>query len=291
MRAGLFPGQGIPGRDVFAALPPGDELLEAANELLGYDLRRKVEVAARRRSAPLPTSLAQVAIFVAGLIEWRRAEDDGEAVDFLCGHSLGEYTALVAAGGMSFADGLKVVDARGQAMHQAGKASTGGMVAVLGLDLDTAQSVSEQSGTTVANDNAPGQAVLAGPEESLSDAAAAVRTLGGRAVLLEVSGAYHTPAMASAEEALARALGQAEIGDLRIPVVSNVSAEPHGSADETRAVLVAQLTERVRFRESLEYVWERGVTEARDFGPGQVVAGLARRTFGALAKTREVARA
>lgn len=291
MRVGLFPGQGIPGRDVAAALSPGDELLEAANELLGYDLRRKVEVAARRKSAPLPTSLAQVAIFVAGLSEWRRAEDDDATVDFLCGHSLGEYTALVAAGGMSFADGLKVVEARGQAMHQAGKLSPGGMVAVLGVDMDTAESVAEQSGTTVANDNAPGQVVLAGPEESLSDAAAAVRTLGGRAVLLEVSGAFHTPAMAPAEDMLGRALGDVEIGDLAIPVVSNVSAEPHGSGDEIRAALVAQLTTRVRFRESLEYVWERGATEPRDFGPGQVVAGLARRTFGALAETKEVARA
>ena len=282
MIAGLFPGQGIPARTVLEALPERDELLDAACDLLGYDLRRKVEIAARRRGANLPTSVAQPAIYTASLIGHRRAVDEGRRHDFLAGHSLGEYAALVAGGALGFEDGLSCVKIRAEAMQAASRSAAGGMSVILGLDLASVEAIASEAGVYVANDNAPGQVVLAGSEDGLARAAAAARAGGGRSVLLEVSGPFHTVAMAPAELPLRQALETADVRTARLPVLSNVTAEPHDAADEIRELLVRQLSTRVRWRESLEWLWARGVRETDDFGPGQVVAGLAQRTFASL---------
>jgi malonyl CoA-acyl carrier protein transacylase len=279
MIVGLFPGQGIPARTVLEALPSDDPLLASARDVLGYDLRRKVEIAARRKGAMLPTSLAQPAIFTASLISFRRAEANGRTFDCFVGHSLGEYSALVAAGALGFEHALRCVAVRAEAMQTASRASHGGMAAILGLDLDVVEGLARASGAEVANDNAPAQAVIAGPEDRLAEAAAMARSHGGRSVLLEVSGPFHTAAMAPARPMLSRALEKADIGAPRVPVVANVTARPHGQAHEIAALLVDQLCERVRFRESLEWLWEAGAREHEDLGPGRVVAGLAQRTF------------
>jgi [acyl-carrier-protein] S-malonyltransferase len=281
MIVGLFPGQGIPAATVLDALPAGEALLDGASEVCGYNLRRKVEIAARRKGALLPTSVAQPAIYVASMISYRRAKEEGRQFDFFAGHSLGEYSALAAAGAFDFEPGLRCVLARAEAMQVASKRAPGGMAAVLGLDLDAVEGIADRAGVQVANDNGPGQAVLAGGEEELAVAAARVRSQGGRSVLLEVSGPFHTAAMASAAPVLRRALAGVEIGDLGVPVVSNVTARPHGSPHEVAELLVRQLSSRIRFRESLEWLRAQGVTEWHDFGPGRVVAGLAQRTFDA----------
>ncbi len=283
----LFPGQGIPANDVLGALPDKHALLDVANEMVGHDIKRKVEIASRRGNAPLPTSAAQTAIFVAGMIAWTDAPGEDRAVDFTAGHSLGEYTALVAAGAMSFKTGIEVVEARGRAMQIAVRSAGGGMAALLGFSLAEAENIAAQSGTVVANDNAPNQVVISGTEDGLSEAAAAARARGGRAVLLPVSGSFHSASMEPAAFGLQKALDYAEVAMPEIPVISNVSAKPYRSPGEIRKLLTQQLTDRVRFRESINWLAQKGVTSCRDFGPGRVVAGLFTRTT----EHREAARA
>jgi [acyl-carrier-protein] S-malonyltransferase len=282
MRLGLFPGQGIPAQTVLEALAGEHELLATADEILGYDLRKRVEIAARRKGATLPTLVAQPAIFVAGVMALKSADPEGRGFDCLAGHSLGEYTALVAAGALGYEDGLRAVKVRAQAMEAASRSAPGGMAAVLGLDLDAVENIARSSGVMVANDNAPGQVVVAGSEERLPEAAALVRAAGARSVLLEVAGPFHTPAMASAAPALLDVLERIEVRPPRVPVVSNVTARPHGAPEAIKKLLVEQLTEPVRFRESLEWLWQKGARDFEDVGPGRVVAGLAQRTFRSL---------
>lgn len=275
MRAALFPGQGIEAGAVLEALDPGHPLLLQASEMLGYDLRRRVEQAARRPRGVMPTALAQPAIFVAGLISFERASDRGERFDHALGHSLGEYTALVAAGSMSFRHGLALVAARGSAMQKAATRSPGGMAAVLGLDLEAVERVAAAVGVTVANDNSPNQIVISGETAALTAAAGAVRAAGGRSVLLPVEGAFHSEAMQPAAAALARALFSIEIRNPSFPVVSNITAEPYRAPGEIRRLLEHQLTNRVRFRESVLCLERLGVREFVDIGPGEVVGRIA----------------
>jgi [acyl-carrier-protein] S-malonyltransferase len=291
MKAGVFPGQGVPAQQVLDALPRGDEHVEQANELLGYDLRARVSIAARREGAPLPTKLAQPAIFVASVRSWRRAADEGATFDAFAGHSLGEYAALVAGGAISFPHALCAVAVRGEAMERAAKASPGGMVALLGLDFDGALEVARRSGCVVANDNAPGQVVLSGTEAGLAAAGAAARDAGGRAILLEVSGAFHSGAVAGAQSALRHALDHVDIRSPHVPVVSNITARPYRAPGEIRRLLVDQVVDRVGWRESMEWLWHEGAREVHDFGPGRVVAGLAEKTFRMLERRVEVAHA
>jgi [acyl-carrier-protein] S-malonyltransferase len=290
VKVGLFPGQGIPAAAVLSALPEDHDLLTAAEKILGYDLHRKVGIAARGAKAMLPTSLSQPAIFVAGVISWRRPEREPSSFDYLAGHSLGEYAALVAGESVSFEDALKAVAIRGDAMHDAAQKTPGRMAAVLGLSFEDASTIAEEANVVLANDNAPGQVVLSGSEAGLATAAGLVRSRGGRTVLLEVTGPFHTDAMRPAAPALRDALQQMEIKEPRIPIISNVTARPYRSTQEIRTLLVEQLMSRVRFRESLLWLAKQGVQEFEDLGPGRVVAGLAQRTFGSIGK-KEAARA
>ena len=288
MRAGLFPGQGIHAQMVLDALGQDEPILESAHMILGYPLLRRVAIASRRKNATLPTALAQPAIFVASVAGYRRASLEGRRYDFFAGHSLGEYAALVAADAISFEGALEVVGVRGEAMQAASRAHPGSMVAVMGLDLHEAEEVARQAGVSLANDNAPGQAVLAGREDGLARAAKLANERGARSVLLEISGPFHTDAVAGAAPKLRAALDATDIAIPRVPVISNVTARPYRSPEEIRELLIAQLTSRVRWRESLEHLHSQGVRAFEDFGPGRVVAGLAQRVVRSLA--REVAR-
>jgi [acyl-carrier-protein] S-malonyltransferase len=274
VRAGLFPGQGIPAGTVLEGLPEDDPLVTEAQMTLGYPLRRRVKITARRKGALLATELAQPAIFVASVRGWRESDSH---FDFYAGHSLGEYSALVAGGALSFTDALEVVRVRGEAMNAASKTAPGSMVAVLGMGVDAAAEIAERAGVKVANDNAPDQVVLAGPEEGLEKAATLVSEAGARSVLLEVSGPFHTEGVASAADDLRGILASVDIRQPSVPVISNVTGRPHGSPDEIKELLVAQLTHPVRWRESVEFLWAQGARDFVDFGPGKVVAGLASR--------------
>ncbi|MGH2730163.1 MAG: ACP S-malonyltransferase, partial [Actinomycetota bacterium] len=210
MRAGLFPGQGIDAEVVLADLPEGHPIIVDASAILGYDLRRRVAQICRRVRPVLPTDVAQPAIFVAGLISFEAASAH-ESFAYLTGHSLGEYTALVAAESIPFTHGLQLVTARGKAMQRATLASSGAMAAVMGLNLEDIEAIAVATGTTVANDNSPTQVVLSGDESALARAAGIVRRRDGRSVLLPVEGAYHSPAMEPAVAHLAAALDQTDI--------------------------------------------------------------------------------
>lgn len=282
MRAGLFPGQGVDAAAVHDALTPG-RLLDEADRILGVSLRDAIARCLDRARPTLPTDLAQPALFVAGLTAH---EERGESFDVYAGHSVGEYTALAAAGVMSPEDGLALVCVRGRAMGAAGRAHPGGMAAVKGLSSGELEDVCERSGTVVANDNSPAQLVIGGTDDALAEAARLVRAAGGRALLLPVEGAFHTPAMASAAEPLRAALDQTEIKMPRVPVVSNLTARPYRAPGEIRKMLVRQVTERVRFRESVEWMAASGVTELVDLGPGRVVGKLAAATAAAGAPAR-----
>lgn len=278
MRAGLFPGQGLDAAAVLDALDPSHEKVRVASELVGCDIVRRVAQVAGRPRSVLPTKIAQPAILTAGVIAFEERTGGGERFDFLVGHSLGEYTALVAAGAMSFADGVRLVGARGEAMHRAAMVSRGRMAAVRGLPFETVESLATQHNLTVANDNSPRQVVLSGEADDLARCADTIRSNRGRCVLLALEGAFHSQAMAPAVRALDEALTFTNIRCPSIPVVANVTALPYRAPGEIRKLLSQQVTQRVRFRESIAYVVERGVDEFVDLGPGSVVGKLAKET-------------
>jgi [acyl-carrier-protein] S-malonyltransferase len=276
VRAGLFPGQGVDAATVHAALRDGP-LLERAGAVLGLDLRAAVERCLDRARPTLPTDLAQPALFVAGLTA-HASHLDG--FDVYAGHSIGEYTALAAAGALTPDDGLRLVCLRGRAMKEAAQTAPGGMAAIKGLTPAELEDLCRRSGTVIANDNSPAQLVIGGPDDALAEAARLVRSAGGRALLLAVEGAFHTPAMAPATGALSDALDHTPIRMPRVPVVSNLTARPYRAPGEIRKMLVRQLTERVRFRESVEWMAASGVTDFVDLGPGRVAGKLAAATAG-----------
>lgn len=280
MTVGLFPGQGVKPRQILAELEPPSDVVDAATEILGFDIRRAVQDAARGSRRSFPTSLAQPAIFVASIASFERARSAGETFKCFVGHSLGEYAALVASGAMSFAGGLQVVTERGRAMEAAARRNgRGAMAALIGVELEQAEAIAAEAGAAVANDNAPGQIVVSGSAERVGAAARSVAGSGGRSVLLEVDGPYHTPAMAPARKALEEALMNAEVRVPDVPVISNVTARQYRSPGEIRRLLVRQVTERVLFRSALEHLWDRGARRLRDLGPGHVVGPLATKTF------------
>jgi [acyl-carrier-protein] S-malonyltransferase len=267
----LFPGQGsqIPEmRESVASLRP--DLLALALEVVGDDPFLKVDDG---------TAYAQPAIFCASLAGWS-ALDAGELVkaDFMAGHSLGELGALVAAGVLSERDGLELVALRGRLMQDAGEhAGDGGMIALLGAEAaERADDLAAAHGLAVANDNSPQQVVLSGARTKLPDAAAAAKAIGLRAMELPVTGAFHSPMMASAVPAFAAAIAEVEIRPARVTVISAVTAEPF---DDVRLRLVEALTSPVRWREVMLALHQRGAERFVEVGPGRVLTGLAKRTL------------
>jgi malonyl CoA-acyl carrier protein transacylase len=277
VRVGLFPGQGLDPGVVASALDEKDPTLRRANEVLGGDLKRTVDQVARRPGGVLPTTVAQPGIFTAGIMSFERAVAEGGRFDCLIGHSLGEYTALVAAQSISFVQGLELVAARASAMRRAAKTRPGKMAAIMNLSLTDIEQVCRQTGVTVANDNAPAQVVVSGSEDLLSWAAQVARAKGGRSVLLPVDGAYHSSAMEPAARDLALALDRTNIRSPKIEVISNVSAAPYRAPGEIRKLLSLQMTHRVRFSESVARICDEHV-EFIDLGPGPVVGRLAEAT-------------
>lgn len=283
MKAALFPGQGIRIPELLAALPADHPLVEEAQDVLSLRLRQKLDRIAATSRGQIPTELAQPALVVAGLISYERAREEGETFAAAAGHSLGEYTALAACGAIRFRDVLRVVRARGEAMAAAARNAPGGMAAVLGLDIDTVEELAQAHGAVIANDNAPGEVVVSGPEAALDAIASAARACGGRAIRLAVTGPFHSAAMEPAVEHLRNALDAIEIRNPQVPVVANVTARPYRAPGEVRKLLATQLTGRVAWRASIEWLHSKGVDEFVDMGPGQVVGKLARRTVAPLA--------
>jgi malonyl CoA-acyl carrier protein transacylase len=242
------------------------ELLRAAAEAAGDDPFARVTEG---------TQFAQPAIFCASLAGWEElGRPEG---DFMAGHSLGELAALVAAGSLQEHDGLALVALRGRLMQEAGgEAGDGGMLALMGRGAaERAPKLALSHGLTVANDNSPQQVVLSGPRSALPDAAATASELGLRPMELDVTGAFHSPLMASAAPAFEAALQQVEVSPSRITVVSAVTAAPF---DDVRLRLLQALTRPVRWRETMLALQALGAERFVEVGPGRVLSGLAKRT-------------
>ena len=264
----LFPGQGSQTadmRDQVARVRP--DLLKLANEVVGEDPFARVDDG---------TAFAQPAIFCASIAGW--CQLDRPTYEFTAGHSLGELGALVAAGVLSERAGLELVALRGRLMQRAGEtAGDGGMIALLGGDAaERAQEVAAPHGLSIANDNSPQQVVLSGPRSALPAAVETARELGLRAMILPVTGAFHSPMMASAVPEFERALAAVELRPANSTVISAVTAEPF---DDVRARLADALTGPVRWRELLHGLQARGVTRFVEVGPGKVLTGLVKRTL------------
>ncbi len=270
------PGMGRPWRDT-----PWWPLVDALGEVTRRDIGRLLlEAEADELKV---TGNAQLATFTLSLVilegvRASRGTETGPAA--VAGHSLGEYTALVAAGVLAAAAGAGLVAARGAAMDGAAATSPGTMAAVLGLDLEAVAEVcAGVDGAWVANDNAPGQVVIAGSAAGVEHAGARARQLGAKRIMaLAVGGAFHTPLMRPAQGALDAALAEATFRDGSVPAVANVDAALHTAADEWRALLSAQLTAPVRWRQSLTRLSQLGATTFVELGPGTELSGMVKRT-------------
>jgi len=198
--------------------------------------------------------------------------------DATAGLSLGEFTALTAAGAMSFEDGLRVVRQRGRFMQEACDVTRGAMAAIIGLDEAPTREVCAQAGVVLANLNCPGQLVISGGAEQIARAFELAKARGARRALpLPVAGAYHSPLMASAQPKLAAELAAIPIQAPAVPVISNVTAQPHGAPDSVRARLVEQVTSSVRWEESVRYLLGQGFSRFIELGPGTALSGFLKR--------------
>ena len=280
MLAFTFPGQGSqrPGMGAPWTEHESWELVAEASDVAGRDiahllLRADAEELRSTRNAQLTT-------FVQSLVVLDAMERVGLAPGACAGHSLGEYTALTATGALSFADGVQVVAARGDAMQDAADDNPGTMAAILGLDDDDADAACRRADgdVWVANFNAPGQVVISGQAEAVERAAEAARSLGAKRVMpLPVGGAFHTPMMAPARDELRKALVNATLREPDVPVVANIDARVHTDAEEWRRLLSAQLSSPVRWRHSVRRLLDDGVTTLVEVGPGGVLTGMAKR--------------
>jgi [acyl-carrier-protein] S-malonyltransferase len=284
----LFPGQGSQvvgmGQDLAQMHPPVRQLYDKADEILGFPLSSLCFEGPKE--ALDDTINTQPAIFVTSLAVLRTLEAEKRLTepDLVAGHSLGELTALVAAGAMDFADGLRLVRERGRLMKLAGEQSPGGMAAVLKMDdaeVERAcREASDEIGKAVqvANYNSPGQVVISGDEEALTRAIELLHEWGGRRIIpLAVSIAAHSPLMASIVPAFRKAVESTPFRAPRIPVVANISARPLASVGEIQDELAGQLTWPVRWTASVQWMIEKGVTQFIDVGPKDVLSKLVKR--------------
>lgn len=285
----VFPGQGSQtvgmGADVAEAFPAAQAVFAEADEVLGFALS---DLCFNGPTDDLDdTYNTQPALFVMGIALLRVLQDRlGEHVAPACvaGHSLGEFTALAAAGALSFADGLTLVRERGRLMNEASHRRPGAMAAILGLEADAVRNlcaeISTQTGQVLvlANDNCPGQLVISGEKEALKAALPAALDRGAkRAVQLAVSVASHSPLMESIVPEFRAALEAAPFAAPSVPVIGNVGAVPLESADAIRAELDAQLTSTVRWTESVQYMRTQGIQTFIELGPKDVLTGLLKR--------------
>lgn len=281
----LFPGQGAQhvgmGRDLAEQFDAARETFREADEVLGFPLSRLCWSGPEMELTQ--THNTQPAILAHSIATWRVVRDVLPAVHVAAGHSLGEFSAYVAAGTLTFADAVRAVRLRGQLMLGAGDERPGTMAAVLGLDdaaVDAVCRDSSEPGSVVvaANYNAPGQVVVSGDIEAVRRAGDALRDAGAKRVLpLSVSGAFHSPLMSPAEDGLRAHLAGLDLRDPAFAVVSNVTASPVTESEEARHLLVRQLTSPVRWVASMRTITASGPARFVELGPGNVLAGLLKR--------------
>lgn len=280
----IFPGQGSQysgmGRDLAENFPAARAVFEEADEALGFSIS---EICFSGTAEELQlTENTQPAILTVSVASFRAMEAEGFPLpDFVAGHSLGEYSALVAAGALTLSDAVRTVRARGQYMQEAAPVGSGAMAAIMGAELgDIMNACGEaQEGEicSPANINSPGQVVIAGDATAIDRAIALLKERGAkRAKKLNVSAPFHCALMMPAQERLAEYLAQIEFQDLRIPLVTNVDASAITNGADARDALVRQVSSPVRWRESIELLVQEGVQTFVEVGPGKVLSGLVR---------------
>jgi [acyl-carrier-protein] S-malonyltransferase len=286
----LFPGQGSQvvgmGKALIEGEPAARQVFEQADDYLEFPLARlawegpedELNDTVNTQPALLVHSTAAFQVF--------KGRYPGFQAAFVAGHSMGELSALVACGALPYLEALGLVRRRGELMKHAGEVSPGGMAAILGLDIPALEAIcaqasagaGPQASVQVANDNCPGQVVISGATDALERALELARSAGARrAVALAVSIAAHSPLMVHAQQDFNQAVEQALIQDPQTPLVGNVTASPLTNADAIRQDLRAQLTSRVRWTESIQFMIANGVDTFIEFGPGSVLAGLLKR--------------
>ena len=281
MKAFVFPGQGAQfvgmGKDLYENNPKGKELFDKADEILGFKI---TDIMFSGTDEQLKeTKVTQPAVFLHSVISALCA---GEAFqpDMVAGHSLGELSALVAAGALSFEDGLKLVAARANAMQKACEAHPGTMAAIIGLPDEKIEEVCREVSTegdevVPANYNCPGQLVISGNTDAINRACEALKAAGAkRALPLRVGGAFHSPLMQPAKEELEKASELTEFHTPQCPVYQNVDAQPHTDPSEIKANLIAQLTSSVRWTKSVQNMIAAGADEFVECGPGKALRGM-----------------
>ena len=280
MKAYVFPGQGSQypgmGKELYENSAIAAEMFERANEILGF---RISDIMFNGSADQLrATNVTQPAVFLHSVI---LAQVMGITPDAVAGHSLGEFSALVAAGALSFEQGLTLVAKRAAAMHKACQQTPGAMAAVITTDIVTIENICRESKGVVvaANYNAPGQTVISGEEEAVNAVCAALKVAGiRRALMLPVGGAFHSPLMESARTELEQAIADAEFTIPRCPIYQNVDSKPHTDPEQIKANLIKQLTAPVRWSQSVEQMIADGINSFTEVGCGTVLQGLIRKT-------------
>lgn len=280
----VFPGQGSQstgmGLDLYNSYPSAKEVFDEADASLGFSLSRlcfegpEEELTKTHNVQP-----AILVVSIACLKALQKASrGDFPSPAFVAGHSLGEYTALVAAGVLGLADAVLLVRERGRLMYEAGLKNPGSMLAVIGLDEETIKDVSVHSGTEISNVNCPGQIVISGAAQALAEANKLAKTRGARALIpLKVSGAFHSALMEPVIAEFSKIVSNVKFRPPVIPVISNVTARPVTDVDSVKKELVKQLRNCIQWQGSVEYMMHSGVTTFYEIGPGRVLSGLIRR--------------
>jgi [acyl-carrier-protein] S-malonyltransferase len=280
----IFPGQGSQyvgmGKELYENFSVAKQIFEEADDALRQSIsglcfkgpEEALKLTENTQPAVLTTSIAALKVLQA---------EKGLIPSFTAGHSLGEYSALVASEALTFSEAVKIVRLRGKFMQEAVPVGEGAMAAVLGMEREQVEKVCEEVSSgevlTTANFNCPGQIVIAGHAKAVERAIERIKQEGKKAVLLPVSAPFHSPLMKPAGERLEKALEEISITDLKIPVVTNVEAEVNTSKDRVKGLLVSQVSSPVRWEESMRKMIEKGIEQVLEIGPGKVLSGLMKR--------------
>jgi [acyl-carrier-protein] S-malonyltransferase len=280
----IFPGQGSQyvgmGKELFKNFSVAKKVFEEADDALHLSIstlcfkgpEEALKLTENTQPAVLTTSIAAFKVL---------QEEKGITPQFTAGHSLGEYSALVVSGALTFSEAVKMVRLRGKFMQEAVPVGEGAMAAVLGMEREQVEKLCEEISygevLTPANFNCPGQIVIAGHSKAVERAIERIKQEGKKAVLLPVSAPFHSPLMKPAGERLEKALEEISVSDLKVPVVTNVEAEVNTSKDRVKGLLVAQVSSPVRWEESMRKMIEKGIEHLFEIGPGKVLSGLMKR--------------
>jgi [acyl-carrier-protein] S-malonyltransferase len=282
--AWIFPGQGSQsvgmGLDLYESFKSAGEIFKQADASLGLSISKLCfEGPEDELQLTINTQPALLTVSYAILKALEELNDGRFPVpDYVAGHSLGEYTALAAANVLDFPTAVFLARERGRLMHEAGKRFPGAMAAVLGMDENILSDICKKTSTVIANYNTPGQLVISGARDDIARASEMAKTGGAsRVVPLQVSGAFHSPLMKPAQEALSKIIASLDFRKPDIPILANTTAKPLTTADQVKNELINQLCSGVKWQQSVEYMINDGVSRFIEIGPGKVLTGLVRR--------------